>query len=72
MVLGGYVLDTTKQPKQVTMFMRDDKKGAVLREEWHGIYSLESNRLTIAYRRGGPAPEKFEFDARFGRHAASA
>jgi uncharacterized protein (TIGR03067 family) len=30
------------------------------KQEWHCIYQFEGDRLQIAYRKKGPAPEKFE------------
>ena len=53
---GRWVLDATKQPKSITVFVgKEDRQ-----EDLLGIYKFDGNRLTIAYRKGGPAPEKFK------------
>ena len=57
-----YILDSAKQPKGITLseFRWRDEKGNVKKQEFPGIYKLDGDRLTIAYRLGGPRPEKFE------------
>ncbi|MHB9049417.1 MAG: TIGR03067 domain-containing protein [Pirellulales bacterium] len=60
---GTYVLDPAKKPRAITLYarlMRPRGGGSLAEAELAGIYSLEGNRLTIAYRKTGPSPEKFE------------
>ena len=56
--LGMVTLDPAKQPKRIAI-RQLLPGGTGLREELHGIYKFEGDRLTIAYRKGGP-PEQFE------------
>ncbi len=55
-----FVLDVMTQPKQITLFrwQREDEK--LTEQRSSGIYKLDGNRLTVAYRKDGPRPEKFE------------
>jgi len=58
---GPYELDPTKHPKTiriVTYYDYENKKFE--KRELLGIYKFDGDRLTIAYRRGGPRPEKLE------------
>ncbi|MBN2577933.1 MAG: TIGR03067 domain-containing protein [Pirellulales bacterium] len=55
---GDYTLDESKQPKRITIFSWDSL--TLKREDFHGIYQFDGDRLQIAYRKNGPAPEKFE------------
>ena len=58
---GQYFLDAAKQPKtiKITTYL-DPETEKPQKREYLGIYKLEGDRLQIAYRQGGPAPEKFE------------
>ncbi len=66
-----YVLDPDKNPKTIKIYARIPD-GPVFKNspEGYGIYKFEGERLWIAYRVGGPAPEMFESCARLGRNAA--
>ncbi len=55
---GTYVLDAAKQPKQITT--HSFGRGTPAREDLFGIYKFERDRLTIAWRKDGPPPDKFE------------
>ena len=71
---GTYVLEPAKEPKTITLFARLSpmRSGDRVEEaELIGIYKLEGDRLTIAFRKNGPRPEKFEVAARLGGHAVS-
>ena len=60
---GTYVLEPAKEPKTITLFARLSpmRSGDRVEEaELIGIYKLEGDRLTIAFRKNGPRPEKFE------------
>jgi uncharacterized protein (TIGR03067 family) len=61
---GKYALEATKRPSRITMFtgewVQTDKMFNVCPAFLVGIYKFDSDRLTIAYRKGGPPPEKFE------------
>jgi uncharacterized protein (TIGR03067 family) len=48
-----FVLNAATQPKQITMVGWGE-------QHLNGIYKLNGDRLTIAYRTNGPRPEKFE------------
>ena len=57
----GYMLDPSKQPKTINMHAdRTVSDGTRKTQDLRGIYKLEDGRLTLAYRRDGPRPEKFE------------
>jgi len=57
----GYVLDPGKQPKTIDMHgSRTLADGTRKTQVLLGIYKLENDRLTLAYRQDGPRPEKFE------------
>jgi hypothetical protein len=55
-----FTFDGTKQPKSLTIseFPYSDKSGK--RRQSRGIYKFDGDQLTLAYRQGGPPPEKFE------------
>ena len=58
-----YVIDPDKDPKQIKIYPTNPglRPGQdPLRSIAYGIYKIDGDRLRIAYRRGGPAPEKFE------------
>jgi uncharacterized protein (TIGR03067 family) len=55
-----YVLDASKQPKRITIFAYEGEERKRKRRDLLGIYKLDGDRLSIAYRQGGPPPEKFE------------
>lgn len=56
---GLFILDAAKQPKEITIYAQEvDKRWG--RQDLLGIYKLDGDRLTIAYRQNGPRPEKFE------------
>jgi uncharacterized protein (TIGR03067 family) len=63
----NFVLDTSKQPRWITLF-----QGGLVeprKNKWEvlpGIYKFEGERLSIAYRKDGPRPEKFESPAGSG------
>ncbi len=64
---GRWKLDTAKQPKGIAIFARSDFAGPAAvfgppppPERFLGIYTFDGNGLQIAYRKGGPPPEKFE------------
>jgi RND family efflux transporter MFP subunit len=61
---GSFLVDTTQQPPRVTMFGHEwFYSNGVYRpgpSPMAGIYRIADDRLTIAYRDSGPAPEKFE------------
>jgi RND family efflux transporter MFP subunit len=56
-VNGVFTLDEAKQPKRIAIlpYGGDTKDDVRL-----GIYKFDGDRLTIAFRKGGPLPEKFE------------
>ena len=61
-LLGSYVLDSAEQPKQITIHSYDLHRGRV---DLLGIYKIDGDRLngdklTIALRKNGPRPERFE------------
>ena len=57
-----YVLDPDKEPKTIKIYPAIPRPGQVKPPEGigNGIYKIDGERLWIAYRVGGPAPEKFE------------
>jgi uncharacterized protein (TIGR03067 family) len=64
---GAYLLDTTKTPARITMFVSElvEIDGAYYPRSMAliGIYKVEKDRLTIAYRYGNAStsvPDKFE------------
>ncbi|MEN6407080.1 MAG: polysaccharide biosynthesis/export family protein [Thermoguttaceae bacterium] len=69
-IAGGlFVLGPTKQPKTITISGFDfdligspqpNGNGNWKKQQLVGIYKLDGNRLTIAYRKDGARPEKFE------------
>ncbi len=63
---GLFVLDAAKQPKRITIESGKYEDNTFQREDLVGIYEFEGDRLRIAYRKGGPAPEKFESAAGSG------
>lgn len=56
--LPQYVIDPTLQPKSIQMTVSVGMKGQV--DRYAGIYKLDGDRLVIAFRKNGPAPETFE------------
>ena len=56
----SYSLDASKQPKAINFFHCEQVEAGNKYEPFPGIYKLDKDRLTIAYRKGGPRPEKFE------------
>ena len=54
-----YLVDSTRQPKRITLITKNgmDESG---RLDGYGIYRFDNNQLTIAFRTGGPCPEKLE------------
>jgi len=59
-IAGSFSLDPSKKPKEITIFTSDIEHGTLAPWELHGIYDFQGGRLTIAYRKGAPPPEKFE------------
>jgi uncharacterized protein (TIGR03067 family) len=61
---GSFLVDTTQQPPRITMFAHEWRyENRVYRpgpSPLAGIYRINGDQLTIAYRDSGPAPEKFE------------
>jgi uncharacterized protein (TIGR03067 family) len=58
---GRYVLDGAKQPKTILITSYYDHQTEKLQKrEFLGIYELDGDRLSIAYRQGGSRPEKLE------------
>ena len=55
-----YVLDPTRQPKTISLITLYRRHPSDKEEKLSGIYKFDSNRLTIAYRKGDKPPEKFE------------
>jgi uncharacterized protein (TIGR03067 family) len=62
MMQAQWILDPAKQPKTITLIKWKtlDRPNDYQKEEYRGIYKLDANRLTIAFRKDGPRPEKFE------------
>ena len=62
-----FLLDETKNPKQITVFTTDALSATPMKKiKLNGIYKLEGDRLTLAYRKGDEPPEKFESAAGSG------
>ncbi len=57
---GRFVLNATTQPKQITWAGWEGVNEKITEQHFNGIYKLDGDRLTIAYRQDGPRPEKFE------------
>ena len=62
---GPYVLDAAKNPRTITIhdnIVRRREDGQIMesKDELLGIYKFENDRFYVAYRPGGPRPEKFE------------
>jgi uncharacterized protein (TIGR03067 family) len=57
---GAFTLDTAKQPKEITIILSEYEQGKEVIKRLCGIYEYHADRLTIAYRQGGPPPQKFE------------
>ena len=53
---ASFAVDSVKEPKRITISGWQTPGYELL----HGIYKFDADRLTIAYRIDGPAPEKFE------------
>ena len=66
---GLWSLDPAKHPKTITLFAFYPFGG---KKDLLGIFKFTDKELHIAYRQGGPRPEKFEIRAGLGRHAAGA
>ena len=72
--LSHYQVDSNREPKQIIFFTRCKKltlasaedflpsvrMSPVTPDEYHGIFKIDGDRLTIALRKDGPAPDKFE------------
>jgi HlyD family secretion protein len=60
-VSGGFTLDETTRPKRISISAAVMVMGKYTPDQQlNGIYKIDRYRLTIAYRRNGPAPDKFE------------
>jgi RND family efflux transporter MFP subunit len=57
---GNYSLDEAKEPKRITITNYEDPEGNYKKCDYPGIYKFDGDRLTIAYRKNDPTPEKFE------------
>ena len=55
-----YVLDPAAKPKKITIDAPPFGVEPGRKTDLLGIYKFDGDRLTIAYRQGGPRPEKFE------------
>ncbi|MCE5268688.1 MAG: TIGR03067 domain-containing protein, partial [Planctomycetaceae bacterium] len=59
----SFSMDVSCSPKQITFFgipMPLNNGETPKSQDYPGIYKLEGDRLTIAYHKGGPRPERFE------------
>ena len=58
--MGLYVLDTSCQPKAITLSPYGWTQRSAEAKPLHGIYELDGDRLRIAWRAGGPRPKEFK------------
>ena len=61
---GQFELIWTADPKEIriTSFLQESAQREIEKVKLNGIYKLDGNRLTIAYRTDKPTPAKFESD----------
>ena len=55
-----FVVNATTEPKQITWVGWEGVNEKITEQHFNGIYKLDGDRLTIAYRKDGPRPERFE------------
>ncbi len=59
--IGGFLLEENQMPKQILITASESGDNNELKDvQFRGIYKIDGDRLTIAYRKNGPAPDKFE------------
>jgi uncharacterized protein (TIGR03067 family) len=58
---GPLLLEENKDPKRMTIYTYENVYNPPpTKIQLHGIYKIDGGRLTIAYRKNGPVPDKFE------------
>ncbi|MHB1034654.1 MAG: protein kinase domain-containing protein [Pirellulales bacterium] len=57
---GRFALNVTTQPNEITWAGWEGVNEKITEQHFNGIYRLDGDRLTIAYRTIGPRPDKFE------------
>ena len=67
-----FVVNATTEPKQITWVGWEGVNEKITEQHFNGIYKLDGDRLTIAYRKNGPRPERFESPHGFRRYAVRA